>query len=228
MNQLATICEYNRTERRLAKNSYGHRYSWADMEHTYEGDRMALFTLQKNAEQDSQDHVNVLIEQGKIHAAKFLVIHQNLCQFVGPDTKKLSEQVWNPTWLDDYRRWTDSNAQQRHDVTDDGSCSSIWLTRLAMCVKKHAGVYELDTGKRMTNRREIIGQFWQHGFATRRGRPLSVAQIKDTGTRDELKELTDLADKYWQRGISKSTEITRRYIATYRYLNKYHAWPGSW
>jgi hypothetical protein len=104
--------------------------------------------------------------------------------------------------------------------------SEFYTYRASLCLREHQGVYDVATGRRLTNRREIIERMWRLGFAAQRGRPLSIARTRWTGNREELTEVADLAERHWNR--RNTSDVAKKLVSAWRSINRYAAWPGSW
>ena len=110
------------------------------------------------------------------------------------------------------------------DDTDVGSASSITYHQAPFAVKEHAGVYDCATGEKITNRREIIQRMWNLGFASQRGRPLTVARNVWSGTRQDLVRAEEIYNEF--RG--KNTDPARKLCSVYTSAARHYAWPGTW
>ena len=93
-------------------------------------------------------------------------------------------------------------------------------------MQEHQGIYDVATGRRLTNRREIIERMWALGFAAQRGRPLLIARVRWTGNRQELEHVTQLAQQYWDR--RHQSDMAKKMVSAFRSINRYAAWPGAW
>jgi hypothetical protein len=67
---------------------------------------------------------------------------------------------------------------------------------------------------------------WALGFAAHRGRPLSIAKIRWTGSRQELELATQLAEQHWDR--RRTSDVARKLCSVFTSINRYAAWPGAW
>jgi hypothetical protein len=112
------------------------------------------------------------------------------------------------------------------EATDRGSMTGFYSYRACLCLKEHEGVYDVQSGRRLTNRRDIIERMWALGFAANRGRPLAFAKLRWTGSREELELITELADRYWNRRYE--SEAAKKMVSAYTSINRYAAWPGAW
>ena len=146
----------------------------------------------------------------------------------GDGSHAAADRLFPASWLREYEQWIDTTYPigYRVDSSEQGSFSEFYTYRPALCLRKHQGVYDVASGRRLTNRREIIERMWRLGFAAQRGRPLSMARTKWTGNREELQEIADLADRHWNR--RNTSEAAKKLVSVWRSINRYSAWPGSW
>lgn len=203
-------------------------YRWGAGNHTKESDTLLMFTVGTQAEQDAIDNLDFLLSLGKKHSATHLVLHGNKIQYLADHNSNGIEQDLLPTeWTQRYREWVDSpNIDFTVQDSGQGFCHSFRIWRRAFATRKTHGIYDLSTGVRLTNRQEIIERIWNHGFAAWRGRPLAVANIKWSGSREELEDLTVIADRYWNR--RHKSDMAKKMCSAYTAINRYAAWPGAW
>lgn len=215
------------------------KYPWTkDENYDPASDQLALWTLGQQASSESQENFDQMIQAGRQHGAEYLVIKPNIIQFVGRDLEgELIEQQLTPLEFKEEQRnyiCRDDPDSARyitfewnHDQTDQGRLMRLQFYKLQYVdTAQVRGVYHVLSGRRETNRRHIIEEFWRLGFAAWRGRPLHVAQPKWSGTREDLQEMTDMAAKYWAR--RNSSDVAHKMVAAYRSINRYAAWPGNW
>ena len=229
MLRYQTISAANQTQDRLRLNRYGHNY-WREETHNREADVLAMFTLEPEATKHSEHNFALIMDTAR-HCQQDLVVfkpEQVQIAGTGDGSHAAADRLFPASWLREYEQWIDTTYPigYRVDSSDQGSCSEFYTYRLAMCLRKHQGVYDVATGRRLTNRREIIERMWRLGFAAQRGRPLSIARTHWTGNREELTEIADLADRHWNR--RNTSEAAKKLVSVWRSLNRYSAWPGSW
>jgi len=216
MIQYQEIYQHNRARQNL-------RNDWRDSE-----SRLVEFTTAQSAPDQSQANIAEIIATARTHAVDLAVIHVNRVQFLGGSAPQVMEALFPESWLAGYRDWSDISVREnkRTEDSDLSLCSTIWLYRDCITVPKFQGVYEVTTGRRITNRREIIERFWQQGFAARRGRPLSVAQLRWTGSREELELARQLYDQHYLRRYKSDT--AKKICQVYTTAVRYCAWPNNW
>ena len=207
-------------------------YGWSK-DNSRESDKMIVFTLGDQATRESQENLDHLLALGKKFNQKYLVFTDRKIQFVGEafySIDGLKQELDPKTWRQKFEQWRQVTGVGRVRFNDERSAQGTlcWIYTWKHCwaITKHQGVYDIETGKKLTKRREIIQKFWDLGFASQRGRPLSVATIASTGERDELEEITQRAQHYYyKRGFS---EAARKIIANFTSINRRAAWPGAW
>lgn len=221
------IAQINKARRRIKRQLY----RWQN-EHTQDSDRMLLFTWETPAIAQSQDNLDLCLAQARAHDQDLLVIKPYILQVAGRGNLGRSEQVkadlFPQTWLAKHNAWLDSSSGiwPVLDSNSRGEMVGFYSYRACLCLDEHQGVYDVATGQRLTNRRATIERMWDMGFAATRGRPLSMAKPRWTGSREDLEHVTQLADQYWQR--QNSSEMARKMCSAYRSINRYAAWPGAW
>jgi len=225
------IAEANNTQERLRLNRYGHNY-WRDQTHNRDADTLAAFTLTPEAQRDSEHNFDLVINMARHYHQDLLVIKPQQIQVAGTGdgsvNQHIAKELFPDSWLREYEQWLDTTypVAARVDHSDQGAVTEFYTYRPALCLRQQQGVYDVETGRRLTNRREIIERMWRLGFAAQRGRPLSMARTKYTGNRQELLEISDLADRHWNR--RNTSEAAKKLVSTWRSINRYSAWPGSW
>jgi hypothetical protein len=203
-------------------------YRWDASGNTKDSDAMLVFTQGPEAEREAQHNLDYSLDTGRRYHADYLVLLDNKIQFVG---RRISEGVIDALapseWRREYMKWSDSrNIDMSSDSSGYGEHYSLRPWRRVFANSKTRGVYEIGTGNRIKNRQDIIERFWSLGYATWRGRPLSVASVRWSGNREELTMLTDLAEKYWYR--RSQSDVAKKMCSAYTAINRYAAWPGSW
>ena len=197
--------------------------------------RLALFTLGDYPAEDSAQNVNELIDVAANYNHKFLVVTRDFAQFVGGDPipdRVLFTNEFKKNIVAVTRYPNDSTFELKRQTSSEfAHCATFrpsWYVNIA--VPAHRGVYNVKTGERIADRRQVIQHFWDMGFITRRGRPLSVASDSVGATREEIIRLGNEYERVQHDmkidGIS--TEYRRRIRTTYNAISKDCAWPGVW
>lgn len=203
-------------------------YRWGTGHHTKESDALLMFTIGPTAEQDAKDNLEFVLSVGQKHGAAYVVLHGNKIQYLTNNANNGLEQDLAPKdWMTKYQDWIDSkNIDFTIEDSGQGFCHSLKSWRRAFATPKTHGIYDVHKGIRLTNRHGIIQCMWDHGFAAWRGRPLGVASVRWSGTREELEDLTVIADRYWTRRYK--SDMAKKMCSAYTSINRYAAWPGAW
>lgn len=219
-----TIYQIRDARYRLKKDYY----TYGRTTHTKDADTMLVFTHGSIADQQAKENLNFLLDAGRKFNAELLVLHEGKIQFAGRNmSPEIQSWVLPADWCHEWQEWSDSRSiDARFDDSGLGESFTIRFWRRCFADNKTQGVYDVASGTRLTNRKETIRKFWALGFAAWRGRPLAVAEIRHTGTRNDLLEISELANKYWSRRFQ--SDVAKKIVSTYRSINRYAAWPGAW
>ena len=226
------IHEVSNARRRMGDNRRD-RYAWRQDGRTRDADQLSLFTFETQALADSADNLDFLLATARAHDQQYVILTDTKIQIAGDGSvdqvvEPMAPQAWQrdfSEWLDESPGYTSTLAPSVQE-TVRGGVVTLQTWRHCFCLKEHQGVYEVATGRRMTNREQIIRAFWDLGFATWRGRPYSIAKLRWSGEREELEELTALAGRYWHNVYR--TDVAKKIVSAHRSINRYAAWPGSW
>lgn len=230
MLEIRNIHAYNEAGERLRRRYY----NWinSDGEEARRTDTLTEFTFRTHAMLDSSANLENLLELGRTAGVSMLVFKPKTVQFVAPPDAVTA--AWNTVFSESQlQEWEKTIGKDReyyatfatwHDDTDAGSTSSITHYQAPFAVKEHAGVYDCATGEKITNRREVIQRAWNLGFACKRGRPLTIARTRWSGTREDLVRAEQIYDEF--RG--SQSEPARKLCAVYNSAARHYAWPGTW
>lgn len=229
MLRYETIYNVNQSRDRIRRNYYNSPWTNSDG-NTREGDELSLFTFGKQAQADSEHNLNWCLSVARDAGLNLLVVTQNRIQLGGHGEPIVAAKsvLFPPTWLRDYNAWVDgtTDAVPRIEENDHGRFIDFYTYRRSMLMQDHQGVYDVSTGRRIKNRRDIIERMWALGFAAQRGRPLTFARTHWAGNREELETITRLADRYWSR--RGQSDAAKKMVSAYTSINRYCAWPGAW
>lgn len=86
--------------------------------------------------------------------------------------------------------------------------------------------YKDNKFERIKNRHEQIETLWEYGFASKRGRPITVGRTSHSGTKIEILQLVEWLEKLriWNTG----SEIQYKTQQIFNTLNRHYAWPEYW
>jgi len=221
------IWQLGKVRRRLARDRYGRGFG-QDPDHTREHDQVWEFTHGPRAVADSAANLELCLQVARDLGPGLVVVKSSVIQLAGQATERVSRALWPEAWLQAHSQWLESHGVNRpgRDTTSRGQCASFYTYRACLILPEHQGVYDAETGGRLTNRQATIERMWDLGFAAGRGRPLQIARTRWTGSREDLEHVTLLADQYWRR--QDSSEVARKMCSAYRSINRYAAWPGAW
>lgn len=202
--------------------------SWADTDSDFSRAQLTVFTTSVSAPEQSQSNLDWLLTQARRASVAIMVVEPSRVQFLGQGVARAMDQAFPDSWRQEYRQWCDREgwADPRYESSEEGECATIYLYRECVTVPKSQGVYEVESGRRMTRRRDIIQRFWNWGFPARRGRPLSVGQLRWTGNREELELSRRLFDQYYLR--RDRSEIAKKICQAYTSTVRNYAWPDNW
>lgn len=225
-----TIYTVNQCRERLKYNRYDSPWHRDDA-NTRDGDELSVFTFLKQAQTDSEQNLSLCLHRAKAHGMSLLIITPSRLQVAGDGEKSASTvaaAVLPRKWLEEYNAWIESTStiQPRLEDSRHGDFFDFYTYRKSLCLTEHQGVYDVATGHRIKNRRKIIERMWELGFAAHRGRPLTLARPRWAGEREELEEITDLADRYWTR--RNRSDAAKKLVSAFTSINRYCAWPGAW
>jgi hypothetical protein len=231
MIQFRNIIAYMEARSRLRRNSY-----WGYNQNTRDSDRLLAFTTERDARLESVANREFIMNQARALGAGIAIIKPEIVQLAGMPERVAHRRAFGNGTFDELELYaqehdkgsywipkeTDSQVSDRgfHTTTLRAFGPGSWVTH------EDQGFYDAITGEKITNRREQIERLWDLGFASRRGRPVHVAQERWSGSREELEMLAEMAEQVWDR--YHTSEMARKMVAAYRGINKYVAWPGSW
>jgi hypothetical protein len=230
MLKYETIYEVSGARRRLGPRRRD-PYAWRQDGRNRDADQLTLFTFETPALADSAHNLDFLLAQARGHDQRYVVLTDTKIQIAGEhDAEHVANAIAPRAWQRDFAGWMDANHSGYNTPTVEdtrhGSAVTLQTWRHCFCLKEHQGVYDVTTGQRMTRREDIIRAFWSLGFATRRGRPYSIARLRWSGEREELEELTALANRYWNSQYR--SDVAKKIVSAHRSINRYAAWPGAW
>lgn len=228
MLEYRAIHQINAAQRRLKRGSH-----WRSDQHTEDTDRLLMFTLGPQAQRDSQANLDAIMTVARDFRMDLVVARDERIQLAGSGSgaEASANALFSRAWLTEFNDWVDSARFPTRPMIEHsghGQYAGFDHWRHCFVLPEQVGVYDVATGQRLTNRRDIIQRYWDLGFAAWRGRPASIAKLRWSGTRDELKELSEIADRYWTRGLRRETEVSKRLVSAFRSINRYAAWPGAW
>jgi hypothetical protein len=185
---------------------------------------------------DSSANLENLLELGSTTGVSLLVFKPRTVQFVAASDAVTA--AWHTVFSESQlQEWEQTLATRSHnsyystfatwrDNADRGSASSITHHQAPFGVKEHAGVYDCATGEKITDRRAVIQRVWDLGFACSRGRPLTVARTKWSGSREDLVRAEEIFNEFYTRRYT--SDSVRKLCQVYTSASRHYAWPGTW
>ena len=123
-----------------------------------------------------------------------------------------------------------SRSTWRSEVSDQGvECLELNLNyENYVVLPSEQGFFQFKDNKfeRIKNRYTQIETLWAYGFASKRGRPLTVGRASQSGTKTEIIQLVDWLKRL--RQIDSGSEIKYKVQQIYNTLNRHYAWPEHW
>jgi hypothetical protein len=231
MIQFRNIIAYMEARARLRRNSY-----FGYIQNNRESDRLLAFTTERDARLESVANREFVMNQARALGATIVVFKPEIVQLVGMNDKVTHRQAFGYGTFDELELYSQERdkGQWWLPKESDMQVSDFGLHTISLrtygpgtwATPEDQGFYDVATGEKITNRREQIERLWALGFASRRGRPVHVAQERWSGSRQELEMLTDMAERVWNR--QHLSEMARKMVAAYRGISRYVAWPGNW
>lgn len=226
MLKCTTIYDVTKARRRIKRGSY----RWESNSFSHATDQLFLFTYANVGLLESKNNLDRVLDLARSHKQDLVLIKSHTIQVAGsaPTHEQVANDLFPESWLEEHQLWLEYSNPVAPVIehTTRGGVVGFYSYRACLCLHEHEGVYEVATGKRLTNRQDIIQRIWDLGFATQRGRPPSIAKTRWTGTCEDLEELTTLANRYWDR--RDVSDVAKKLTSAYSSINRYAAWPGSW
>ena len=232
MLEIQNIHAYNDAGERLRRRYYN--WITGDGAEARRTDTLTEFTFRTHALLDSSANLENLLELGRTAGVSLLVFKPRTVQFVAPADAVTA--AWHTVFSESQlHEWEQTLATRGNNVyystfatwcdnTNAGSASSVTHYLAPFAVKEHAGVYDCDTGDRITDRRAVIQRVWDLGFACKRGRPLTVARTAWSGSREDLVRAEEIYDEF----RDNHSDPARKLRAVYNTAARHYAWPGTW
>jgi hypothetical protein len=234
MLEIRNVHAYNEAGERLRRRYY----NWvsANAEESRKTDTLTEFTFRTHAMLDSSANLENLLELGSTTGVSLLVFKPRTVQFVAASDAVTA--AWHIVFSESQlQEWEQTLATRSHnsyystfatwrDNADRGSASSITHHQAPFGVKEHAGVYDCATGEKITDRRAVIQRVWDLGFACSRGRPLTVARTKWSGSREDLVRAEEIFNEFYTRRYT--SDSARKLCQVYTSASRHYAWPGTW
>lgn len=194
------------------------------------GLQVQMFTLDKPAAEESKHNLQELLNFCKTMEIPVLVGKANHFQLLGhhyqiPETDLLSESCREQIAgeeLSYYRpRWTHFCSETGHWCQQFyGFGENLWLR------SPEIGFYDVESGNKITNRKQQIEMLWSLGFVSRRGRPVSAADESSCGSPSDVIAISKLAGQMHKKTFK--SDIAKRIVSVYKSTHRYYCWPNHW
>ena len=195
------------------------------------GLQLQQFTAQKSAQEHSFQNQKEILWRAQALFIPTVLITPKIIQFMG-NKAVIADEIMTEKQLKSFdtneNHW--SRSTWRSEVSDQGvECLELNLNYESYAVlPSEQGFFQFKDNKfeRIKNRYTQIETLWNYGFASKRGRPLTVGRTNQSGTKTEIIQLVD-----WLKRLKQSnsgSEIKYKVQQIYNTLNRHYAWPEHW
>lgn len=215
-----------RENRRRAYNIY----QVSNTDYSPTTDQLILFTLGENPRIESKENLTFLLDtiRSSTAQADFLICSNNKIQVLGSNlpTALLTSLIAPDSWIKETaltcmndKSWRRFNLTRQEHATPTGHLITLSQHAVQFFMPEDLGVYSLQTGKKIKQRRDVIDKIYEYGFICRRGRPLTVAIPDHSGYRTDVEMLTRLLQ-------GQRSSVTHGYKLIFNKIRRTSAWPG--
>lgn len=207
---------------------------YRDFEQERAGVQLQCFTVQKTAEEHSEQNKNEILDRAEWLDIPTVIITTGNMQFVGHQGVNISteeilttEQVEDITKTSENRwssaRWSVIQNIEGYDVLDFNCNYDMNLV-----LSKDAGFYvNHGTGfTRIKNRYDQINRLWGYGYPSKRGRPIRIGRTEHSGTKQEIEQLVQWVLRL--QVTRTGSEVSEKVRSIYNTLNRSYSWPEHW
>ena len=226
------IQRYYQASNRLKDNKRQSRsrYNWESSEYSPTTDQLIIFTLGEKPKEESRTNVDFLLETIRTNTtnAGLLTCSNDRIQILGTDlpTRKLSDNIAPDEWIKQTARlfmndvrWRRFNLTLYEHSTHEGHLITFTQHATQFFMPEDLGIYDVQTGKKIKNRRDAIDKVYEYGFLCRRGRPITVAIPEQSGYRYDVENLLKLVS-------GRRSLVTKSYNQIFNKIHRTSAWPG--
>lgn len=227
------LAEWGKLNRKL-KDSNRKWYWSKPSTDEIEGWRLQMFTCDKAAKQESVNNLELLKAKAQEIESPVLIVKGNEISFVGTYFAVAATDLSSDQWCEQFeedntRKYYASRPYWCHQVGESDLheySMSFFGNDNVFARAPQIGFYDIVEDRKVTDRREQIQKLWDLGFVARRGRPVSAANIRHSGTPSEVALASKLAQQLWHRKLE--SEVAKKACSIYTSINRYYCWPGSW
>ena len=220
------ISLYTKVTHRLKNGRY-----YRNFEEERAGLQLQQFTAQKSAQEHSVQNQKEILWRAQALFIPTVLITPKIIQFLGNDAV-IADEIMTEKQLKSFdtseNHW--SRSTWRSEVSDQGvECLELNLNyENYVVLPSEQGFFQFkdDKFERIKNRYTQIETLWNYGFASKRGRPLTVGRTNQSGTKTEIIQLVDWLKRLKQ--INSGSEIKYKVQQIYNTLNRHYAWPEHW
>ena len=220
------ISLYTKVTHRLKNGRY-----YRNFEEERAGLQLQQFTAQKSAQEHSVQNQKEILWRAQALFIPTVLITPKIIQFMGNESV-IADEIMTEKQLKSFdtseNHW--SRSTWRSEVSDQGvECLELNLNYENYAVlPSEQGFFQFNDNKfeRIKNRYTQIETLWNYGFASKRGRPLTVGRTNQSGTKTEIIQLVDWLKRLKQ--INSGSEIKFKVQQIYNTLNRHYAWPEHW
>jgi len=227
------LAEWGKLHRKLKNN----RNSWwtKPSQDEVDGWKLQMFTVEKEAKQESARNLDRMKEKAQEIEAPVLVVKADNVQFIGTEYAVPTTSLVSEDWMNGINEFFDSKNYYyskpfwtHHESSQDTHAFSLYGygSDALFARSPQTGFYLVEEDRKVTDRREQIQLLWNLGFVARRGRPVSVGWERHSGSPEEVAMITRQANDMWHR--RGHSEVADKICSIYTSINRYYAWPGSW
>jgi hypothetical protein len=224
--QTKDVSLYTKVSSKLKNGRY-----YRNFEEERAGLQLQQFTVQKTAKEQSRQNQKEILWRAEALFIPTVLITPRTIQFLG-NNSVIANEIMTDAQIKAFdtseNHW--SRTTWRSEVSDEGTeCLELNLNYENYSVlTSEQGFFHYVDGKftRIKNRHTQIEMLWDYGFASKRGRPLTVGRATHSGTKTEINGLVNWLGTL--RRLNKGSEIQFKTQQIYNTLNRHYAWPEHW
>jgi hypothetical protein len=209
------------------------RHSWFHDNEDTNGVRVQLFTVDKPAQEESQANLKTLKEFCRTFGVPYLICKPTKIQLVGHNARIGDSDLMSKEFYEELQ----DNFQQKwyyspHWTTFENEIGyykqeltgvygeALWMR------SPQTGFWDIKKDEKITDRKLQIRTLWDLGFISKRGRPITVADERWSGSPEEIRQLTNLAATMQYR--KHESEVASKIMQAYNVIHRDNCWPGHW
>ena len=221
--QIKDVSLYTKVTSRLKNGRHYHNF-----QEERAGLQLQQFTVQKTAQEHSLQNKETILARAKHLGIPTVILHSEGMQFVG-QANVTTQQVLTDTQIDGLNEGTSNrwnSARWNVIENDEGYQVLDFCTNYDMNLVLNADAGFYVDGVKVKNRYDQITKLWNYGYPAKRGRPVRVGSLGHSGSKEEIQELVNWANKL--RMKRTGSEVAHKVGAIYNTLSRHYAWPEHW